>query len=389
MRSYKKWTQKEMDTIKSGIDKGKSYIEMGKELGVPAENIRGVARRNGFKNIRDNVQSTRTKKPLTEKLLEYMKKTHHGGKNFSINELSDSLNVAPKHIQKAIEELKKQNVTIDIAEEKVELARTVQPKDTPLVIDAKKFFGSNGKTFKFGAIADTHLGSKYARIDVLNALYDVFEEEGIKKVFLMGNNIDGECNFNKYDILVHGVEAQNKYFVENMPQRDGMETQFITGDDHEGWYIQREHINVGQHAEDMAIRMGRNDLKYIGHMERDIELKGAKTSQVIRLIHIGGGSSYAYSYTSQKYAESLQAGEKPRIVLIGHLHKFDVCYPREIFMCQVGCVEDQTPFMRKRKIMAHVGGVIVTVHQDCDGIINWCEFRFIPFYNKKFYEYKW
>jgi len=70
--------------------------------------------------------------------------------------------------------------------------------------------------------------------------------------------------------------------------------------------------------EDEAKRNGRNDLIFIGHMERDIEYKQAKGSSIIRVIHAGGGSAYAVSYTSQKYVESLQGGEKPQIVLVGH-----------------------------------------------------------------------
>ena len=389
MKKYQKWTQKDIDTVRKMVDEKKSYQSIGQKVGREAENVRNLARRKGFNNLKENTQSKRSKIPLTEKLLNYMKKTKRNGVSFQILELADILNVAPKHIQKAIDELRYNNITIEVEEKGVELSKTVPLESKPLEIDAKKFFGSNGKIIRFGAIADTHLGSKYARLDVLNALYDIFENEGLKKVFIMGNNIDGEFRFNKYDLLVRGVEAQNKYFVENLPQRNGITTQFITGDDHEGWYIQREHINIGQHAEDMAKRMGRDDIEYLGHMERDIELKGAKTSQIIRLIHGGGGSSYADSYSSQKYAESLQSGEKPRVVLIGHFHKFNYDYPREIHMIQVGCVEDQTPFMRKRKILAHVGGTIITLHQDDDGIINRCIVEWIPFYNKKFYEYKW
>jgi len=389
MRDYKKWTQKEIDTVKEMVEEEKSYVEIGKKLNRPAENVRGMARKLGLKNIRDNVQAQRNKTSLTEKLLDYMKRTKREGCNFTITGLANVLNVAPKYIQKAVDELKKQNITIEVDKEEVELSQTIPLESEPLKVDAKKFFGSNGKIIRFGAIGDTHLCSKYARLDVLNTLYDIYENEGIKKVFIAGNYIDGEFRYNKYDLLERGVEGQNKYFVENLPQRKGIITQFITGDDHEGWYIQREHINVGQHAEDMAKRMGRDDIQYLGHMERDIELQGAKTSQIIRLIHGGGGSSYADSYSSQKYAESLQSGEKPRVVLVGHFHKFNFDYPREIFMVQVGCVEDQTPFMRKKKILAHVGGTIISLHQDDDGIINRCIVEWIPFYNRKFYEYKW
>lgn len=383
----RKYTDQIIQTVKKGIEAKKSYREIGKGLGLEPEKVRYIARKYQLENLRENVQAVRTKTPLTEKLLNYLKRTKREGKNFTITALADALNVAPKHITKAIEDLRNQNITIEIDQEGVELSKTIPVKEKSLVIDPHKFFG--GKIIRFGAIADTHLCSKYQRLDVLNALYDIYKQRGIQKVFLCGNHIDGEIRFNRYDLLVRGVEDQTKYFIENLPQRDGIETQFITGDDHEGWYVQREHINIGQYTEDMAKRMGREDIKYIGHMERDIELKGAKTSQIIRLIHGGGGSTYADSYTSQKYAESLQSGEKPRVILIGHFHKFCFDYPREIYMVQVGCVEDQTPFMRKKKILAHVGGTIITLHQDNDGIINRCEVEWIPFYNKKFYEYKW
>ena len=118
-------------------------------------------------------------------------------------------------------------------------------------------------------------------------------------------------------------------------------------------------------------------------------MKGKKHSSTIRVIHTGGGSTYATSYTSQKYAESLQGGEKPRVVLVGHYHKLSFDYCREIYMIQCGATQDQTPFMRKKKIQSHLGGCIVELHQDNDGIINRCKAEFITFFDKKFYKYEW
>ena len=168
-----------------------------------------------------------------------------------------------------------------------------------------------------------------------------------------------------------------------------METKIISGDDHEGWYVQREHINVGKVMQLYAREAGRDDLEDLGYMERDIAYEQPGGRSIIRVIHAGGGSAYATSYTSQKYAESLQGGEKPDIVLVGHFHKFEYGYPREIHMIQGGTTCDQTPHMRKKKLQAHVGGCILWVVQNERGIFTSVKVQWIPFFDKKFFAYKW
>lgn len=138
-----------------------------------------------------------------------------------------------------------------------------------------------------------HNCSKYARMDVLNALYDLWADQGITTVYQCGNMIDGEARFNKGDLLAYGIDGQGDYFVEHWPQRKGITTYFVTGDDHEGWYIQREQVNIGELLEQKARKAGHTDLVYLGHMEHDIVLQAPKGRAILRLIHAGGGSSYA------------------------------------------------------------------------------------------------
>ena len=103
-------------------------------------------------------------------------------------------------------------------------------------------------------------------------------------------------------------------------------------------------------------------------------------------MHPGGGSAYAISYTAQKIVESLQGGEKPHFMLLGHYHKFNQGYPREVHTVQGGTTQDQTPFMRKQKIQAHVGFCIIRFHQAETGEINRFNVEWVPFYDKGFYE---
>jgi len=239
-----------------------------------------------------------------------------------------------------------------------------------------------------GYVTDNHLCNKHERLDVLNVAYDTFAAEGITDVLNAGNWVDGEARFNRHELLVApGMDPQLSYWIDKYPQRKGITTHYVTGDDHEGWWIHRECINVGEYAQMKAEKAGRHDLKYVGHVESDIEFKCGKGAAVGRLMHPGGGSAYALSYAPQKLVESFQGGEKPAILFIGHYHKWDYCFPREVHCISGGCTVDQTAFLRKNKIAAHVGFSIVKFKQDPnDGHITRLAVEWVPFFDRKYYE---
>jgi len=105
------------------------------------------------------------------------------------------------------------------------------------------------------------------------------------------------------------------------------------------------------------------------------------------VVHPGGGSAYAISYTDQKRTESYQGGEKPQIEIVGHYHKFNQGYPREVHTIQCGCTCDQTLFMRKKRLQAHVGFVEVKIKQEKDtGIVKRVSVEWFPYFDRGFYE---
>jgi hypothetical protein len=238
----------------------------------------------------------------------------------------------------------------------------------------------------FGFITDTHLCNKHQRLDVCNAAYDMYERMGITDVYHAGNMIDGEARFNKTELVTApGMDHQCDYFIDKYPQRKGITTHYIAGDDHEGWYQQREGVEIGRYLQFRAEDQGRNDLKYLGYGEADVALRHGSGSAVMRVVHPGGGSSYAISYTDQKRVESYQGGEKPAIELAGHYHKFNYGYPREVHALQGGCALDQTMFMRKKKLSAHVGFSVVKIAQDEKGAVKRFAPEFFPFYDRGYY----
>lgn len=247
-------------------------------------------------------------------------------------------------------------------------------------------------TFIFGACGDQHMCSKYERLDVAEALYDAYAEAGCSVVLNTGNWIDGEARFNVHDLHTRGMDAQLRHLARAYPQRPGITTYAVSGDDHEGWYAQREGIDIGKHAERTFRDAGRADWVDLGYMEAPVRLVHPRTgkSAIISVTHPGGGSSYALSYSVQKIIESLDGGEKPAVLLAGHYHKLWAGNIRNVWAIQTGCSQDQTPFMRKKKLEAHVGGCLVKLTQDPDtGAIVRCQVEIIRFFHRGYYENRW
>lgn len=276
-----------------------------------------------------------------------------------------------------------------------------------------------GGWLKFGVLGDNQLGNKKQRLDVANTAYDHFESEGIEVVYHTGNMIDGFSRFNQHELLGEagiGIESQSAYARKYYPRRKGVTTYFITGECHEGWWAKANGINVGRTMESRFLlpldcseigfdgepvckdaelgrcpTHGRDDLVYVGHLEADLalhapHLKRGVKRPMARLIHPGGGTAYALSYKGQKLAESLQGGEKPQLQFIGHYHKFDYNYHREIHNILSGCLCDQTVFMRKHALPAHVGYIIMELFIGKDGVIERCRLEWNPFFDQAFYK---
>lgn len=265
-------------------------------------------------------------------------------------------------------------------------------KAPPMPSNCPTYKSRRDGSYKFGFSSDQHLGSKYERLDVLNSLYDKFVAHGVDRVFNAGNYIDGEARFNAHDLKIRGLDAQIDYLCDKFPERDGLKTYVVSGDDHEGWYGQKFGIDIGAAVARRMKELKRRDWVNLGFMESFIRLEHAKTGECSHLLvmHPGGGSSYADSYRPQKIVESFSGGEKPGVLLIGHYHKLGYYPIRNVHAIQSGCTQDQTPFMRKKGIQAHVGGGICELKQDPNtGAIIECKVQFFNYYNEGYYNNRW
>ncbi len=301
----------------------------------------------------------------------------------TLTELKTFLGTNEEQAQEMLRSLKSAGYLIEEAEGAYRLGK-LRPDTMPVM---KNFDRLLSPTQTFGVVSDPHMASKHQRLDVLEAAYEEFARLGVKTVFQTGNLIDGyRARLNGGEVLFRNCTDQCVYAADYYPQRSGIITHFITGDCHEGWFANEIGLNIGMHIEDMFSRNGRKDMVFAGHMERDfnLELSGKKQS-ILRMFHPGGGSSYATSYRPQKIVESYQGGNKPDILLFGHFHKWGSFYPRGVNVILAGCAQDQSGFMRKTGIQAHVGFVTFTIAQDAQGAISQLAPRFYPFYNQEYH----
>lgn len=273
------------------------------------------------------------------------------------------------------------NETQDKTHEKVRgyLRRTEEYKEErdkyleykePVIIRNK---WTGDKIIRFGLMGDTQFSSKYTQITHLHKLYDIYQQEGINDVYHTGDMDEGEEMRlgHKYECYAQGVDDHLDEIEKNYPLRKGITTHFITGN-HDHSIYKRVGFDIGP-----VIASRRNDMKYLGRDEAVIMLT---PNCSLGLRHPGDGTAYALSYKLQKQIEAMQGGEKPNIYAVGHYHKAEYFYYRNVHAFQTGCFQGDTPFTRSKGISIHLGGWIVEANVDTEGTITRLKGEFIPFY---------
>lgn len=242
-------------------------------------------------------------------------------------------------------------------------------------VEVEHFFGPE---VRFGVVSDTHVGNFHSLEEQLSEAYEVFRREGITRVYCPGNLIDGEKTYRgqEYEINVMGVDNVIANLARVWPKVPGITTYHVASSTcHEGYYLKSAGILIGK-----LIETARPDMVYLGLDEADIALQDSPSRPSLRIIHPGGGSSYAQSYRPQKIVESLSGAEKPTVLVIGHYHKVGFYDIRNVATFQAGCLERQTPFMRKRALEAHMGFWIIELRLTEEGSLRRVRSEWFKYY---------
>ena len=240
----------------------------------------------------------------------------------------------------------------------------------------------NGTTIlKFAIIGDTQFGSKYTQITHLKNFYELCASEGIKDVYHTGDVTDGlkMRSGHEYELYKTSADDMVQDVIENYPRIEGITTHFITGN-HDASIYKQVGYDIGN-----TITEKRPDMKYLG---RDCALIFLTPNCKLELRHPWDGTAYALSYKPQKMIEAMESDSKPNILAIGHYHKAEYLFYRNVHCLQTGCFQAQTPYTRGKGISVHMGGWIVTIHVDKNGTITRFGSEFVPYYSSIKDDYK-
>jgi biotin operon repressor len=327
------------------------------ELSIVYNRVRAHVRRNG-------------EIPKTANLADLIKT----GK--SISDISSKMGVSERVALACIEDMKDEGYCIDLVNGIYKLSHTPHYEPKTIDVDWK-----GDKIIRFGMLGDTQINSKYTQITYLHEAYDIFEREGIETVYHTGDLDDGEKMRpgHEYEIYTHGSDDHVDEIVKVYPKRKKVKTKFICGN-HDAAYIKLAGIDIGE-----QVQGKRDDMEYLGQSQAFINLTPNCT---LELRHPNDGTAYAISYKIQKMIDAMSGGEKPNILAVGHYHKKDDLFYRNVHSIQTGCLQAQTPFMRGRSISAVLGYFIIEIHVDDAGQIARLKPEFFPFYKAIPEDYK-
>lgn len=265
-----------------------------------------------------------------------------------------------------------------------ELAHKVSPKR--VVIQNQEPEHHTGKwdgtdIIRFAIMGDTQFGSKYTQLTHLHNFYDLCQKEGITDVYHTGDITDGlkMRPGHEYELYEHSADGQLDDVVKHYPKRDGITTHFITGN-HDASLYKHVGFDIGR-----AIAKDRADMNYLG---RDCAVVNLTPNCTLELRHPWDGTAYAISYKIQKMIEAMEADSKPNILAVGHYHKQEYLFYRNVHALQTACFQSQTPFTRGKGISVWMGGYIVTARVDNNGYIQGFAPEFIPYYSPIKDDYK-
>lgn len=231
--------------------------------------------------------------------------------------------------------------------------------------EIKEYHHSIGdvKEFEFLVVSDNHWCTKHQQKSFVNYIYEEAVRRGIKTVYHVGDIVDGYYKNRPehiFELFAIGGDEQKDYVVENWPKHEGIKTYLILGN-HDETHIKNGGYNIGK-----AIARERDDFEYLGIGHAKIWLT---PNCRLDLFHPLDGSSYAVSYSGQKYMDSLSGGDKPNILFVGHHHKALYFPYRNIHYFEVPSMTQQSSWMKRKRIANESGAWFVKVRVDEEGTI--------------------
>ena len=282
-----------------------------------------------------------------EKFKEYLIKK----KKPYINTIIKDLDIKEYEVYGLVEMLKKEGYLFDIQDNQVVKVKAIKENDIYIV-------PNNLEHIKLLLISDTHLASKYDRLDILRYLYAKAEDNNVNYVLHSGDLTEGLSGRPEqlYELKENSYTGQRDYVIDKYPKGD-IPTYLISGN-HDLWWVRQCGADICR-----DISNNRDDLIYLGSDCEDLKIGKLR----IRLYHGTGGNAYAKSYKLQKYLDSVPMEERPHILQTGHIHQAFYMKQGNTNCFQTSCLQDLTPYERSKGLSNDKSCWWVDVYMDNNG----------------------
>lgn len=251
-------------------------------------------------------------------------------KKKDVDTIATELGIERYQVYGMVQELINQSYLYDIIDGQIVKLRKPQQSDDVYSISSKL------DHMKLLLLSDTHLCSKYDRLDILRYLYDKADSNGTNYILHSGDFTDGKSTRPEhvYELREHSYTGQVEYCVDKYPKLDTVPTLVISGN-HDDWWYKSAGSEIVK-----SIAQQRPDIIYLGADSADVKLGKLK----IHMFHGKGAQSYAKSYKAQKYLDAMSVDERPHILQLGHIHQAFFYQQDNTSVFQTGCLEDITPY---------------------------------------------
>ena len=245
------------------------------------------------------------------------------------------------------------------AEKQILTSQLSGPKKRSIGTFDHKF---SDKRIRIGVMGDMHIGHSKFRPDVLDKAFKFYKQEGVEVIYQAGDILEGMSGRpgHIYELNQIGFNAQINY-AQSLLSSAPAPIYAITGN-HDQWYLKKGDAGVDV-GEELEARL--SNFHYLGMNEADVKLKDNVT---LKLFHPNDGTAYAQSYKIQKLIESFTESEKPNILVEGHYHKSLYTHIRGVHGFEAGCFQDQSEFMRLKKLPANVGFWLLDIYTGKNGV---------------------
>lgn len=226
-------------------------------------------------------------------------------------------------------------------------------------VDSEYRWEQSDGNYRFAVISDTHLGSEGEQLDSLNDFYDEVVDRDIDVVFHSGDISDGTVKNNGRGMYrghsnhlkpeAIGWHRLEDYVAENYPEREGVDTLFITGN-HDNQLFKETGFRFGKKLENR-----RDDLHWLGDCFATIDLGDVDMD----LVHPSGGAPYTLGYRAQTWLRDKDEEDKADITIFGHLHQVLQAEAEGSHAFYAGAWQGQTPYLDRMGHKAKAGGWIL------------------------------